>query len=99
MPGLIFNGWDRTGDGVADHGYYYNDFIMPDHDVELQAICYQPQYDNYGYDYDHDITPNDPVQRPNNPWNGSALYPDYGTSPNYDYQVPGGQWFDIGGVG
>ena len=104
MPGLIFNGWDRTGDGVADHGYYYNDFIMPDHNVELTAICYQPQYD-YGYDFDHDVPPNDPVQRPydpgqypDNPWNGSALYPD-GTTPNYNYQVPGGQWYDFDGVG
>ena len=108
MPGLIFNGWDRTGDGVADHGYYYNDFIMPDHDVELTAVCYIPQYDNYGYDFDYEqnVRPNDPVQHPYAPDNGSALYPDYGytpdygyQNPDYGYQNPGGQWFGFDGVG
>ena len=52
MQSLIFNGWDADGDGVADHGYYYNTFIMPARDVELKAICYTQyqdhHYNNYG---------------------------------------------------
>ena len=91
--------------------YYYNNFVMPDHDVELTAVCYVPQYDNYGYDFDYeppDVTPNDPGRNPYNPGNGSVLYPDYGYRPDYGYQNPdygtqnqGGQWFDfdMDGVG
>lgn len=45
MQGQIFNGWDINNDGVADFGYYYNTFTMPDTDVELKAICYG-QYQN-----------------------------------------------------
>ncbi|MBQ6505012.1 MAG: hypothetical protein IJI57_13975 [Flexilinea sp.] len=87
VPGLIFNGWDRTGDGTADHGYYYNSFIMPDRDVELTAICYrpyQPQYNNQYYD--GTIIDDNPQERtPTDPDRGSALYPDYDVEPIYDY--------------
>ena len=37
--GLIFYGWDWDYDGVADFGYNYSSFLMPDHDVTLKAIC------------------------------------------------------------
>ena len=37
--GLIFYGWDWDNDGVADFGYNYNSFLMPDKDVTLKAIC------------------------------------------------------------
>jgi hypothetical protein len=36
---LIFYGWDIDDDGVADFGYNYDKFPMPDFDVELKAIC------------------------------------------------------------
>jgi hypothetical protein len=36
---LIFYGWDIDDDGVADFGYNYKTFEMPDKDVELKAIC------------------------------------------------------------
>lgn len=105
VMGYYFNGWDRTGDGTADHGYYYNSFTMPDHDVELHAICYLPyqqlqdqQYRDQGqYDYREqyyqdqygDTTRPDPVDPTGR---DSALYPDYGIDFDYDYDysyVPG----------
>lgn len=36
---LIFYGWDWDDDGIADYGYYFNKFNMPEKDVELKAIC------------------------------------------------------------
>ena len=36
---LIFFGWDVDGDGVADLGYNFDKFIMPEKDAELKAIC------------------------------------------------------------
>ncbi len=36
---LIFFGWDIDDDGVADFGYNFNKFEMPEEDVELKAIC------------------------------------------------------------
>lgn len=36
---LIFYGWDIDDDGVADFGYNYDKFQMPEEDVELKAIC------------------------------------------------------------
>ena len=36
---LIFYGWDIDDDGIADYGYYYDKFNMPEKDVELKAIC------------------------------------------------------------
>ena len=36
---LIFYGWDIDDDGVADFGYNYDKFEMPEEDVELKAIC------------------------------------------------------------
>ena len=36
---LIFYGWDIDDDGVADFGYNFNKFNMPEKDVELKAIC------------------------------------------------------------
>ncbi len=86
VTGLIFNGWDRTGDGTADHGYYYNSFTMPDRDVELTAICYQPYQPQYNNQYYGStiIDDNPPERTPNNPDRGSALYPDYDVEPIYD---------------
>ena len=36
---LIFYGWDMNDDGIADFGYNYKTFEMPEEDVELKAIC------------------------------------------------------------
>lgn len=36
---LIFFGWDLDDDGVADLGYDFNKFEMPEGDIELKAIC------------------------------------------------------------
>ena len=36
---LIFYGWDIDDDGIADFGYNYDKFEMPEEDVELKAIC------------------------------------------------------------
>ena len=36
---MIFYGWDINDDGVADFGYSYKNFTMPEEDVELKAIC------------------------------------------------------------
>ena len=42
---LIFYGWDIDDDGIADFGYNFNKFEMPENDVELKAICIAA----YGY--------------------------------------------------
>lgn len=39
MDYKIFYGWDINDDGIADFGYSYDKFPMPDVDVELKAIC------------------------------------------------------------
>lgn len=36
---LIFHGWDINNDGIADFGYNFKNFTMPEGDVELKAIC------------------------------------------------------------
>ena len=36
---LIFYGWDINDDKIADFGYSYDKFPMPDMDVTLKAIC------------------------------------------------------------
>ena len=36
---LIFYGWDIDDDGVADLGYNFDKFTMPEKDAELKAIC------------------------------------------------------------
>jgi hypothetical protein len=36
---LIFFGWDINNDGMADFGYNFDKFTMPENDVELKAIC------------------------------------------------------------
>ena len=36
---LIFYGWDINDDGIADFGYNFDTFEMPENDVELKAIC------------------------------------------------------------
>ena len=41
---LIFFGWDMDGDGVADFGYDYKTFEMPESDVELKAVCIGASY-------------------------------------------------------
>ena len=42
MDGKIFYGWDMNDDGIADFGYSYDKFTMPENDVELKAICVAP---------------------------------------------------------
>ncbi len=87
MPGLIFNGWDMGADGVADFGYSYPTFVMPAHDVELQAICYQQYWDNNQH---NDITPGQTNPRPDyNP----NYYPDNNPYPNYGQYDPGSDWW------
>ena len=61
MPGLIFNGWDWDKDGAADYGFFYYEFVMPNKDVEMNAVCYQQIYDQQQYHQD------DVVTRPQNP--------------------------------
>ena len=39
VQGLIFNGWNMSGSGIAEFGYYYNTFTMPARNVTLSAIC------------------------------------------------------------
>lgn len=39
MDYKLFYGWDINDDGIADFGYNYDKFPMPDVDVELKAIC------------------------------------------------------------
>ena len=70
IPGLIFNGWDMDGDGVANFGYYYYTFTMPNKNVELKAICYMPYVPDTPVDTPNTQRPNNPPdnQRPNNPW-------------------------------
>ena len=36
---LIFFGWDINDDGIADFGYNFDKFEMPEEAVELKAIC------------------------------------------------------------
>ena len=36
---LIFFGWDLDDDGIADLGYNFDKFTMPEKDAELKAIC------------------------------------------------------------
>ena len=103
MPGLIFNGWDMGHDGVADFGYSYPTFVMPAHDVELQAICYQQYWDNDNRNQIQDVTPGQSNPRPNyNPDYYPDYYPDYNPNynnpyPNYGTYDPGSDWwFDYG---
>ena len=85
IPGLIFNGWDMDGDGVANFGYYYYTFTMPNHNVELKAVCYWPYIDTPV------DTPNTqrPVDTPNNQYVRPVIVP--GES---DY-FPDGQGYQI----
>ena len=73
MSGLIFNGWDRDGDGVSDHGYYYDNFVMPAKNVDLYAICYQPIYDQEQHYYDQNQN-FDATGRPDPGWNNNIQY-------------------------
>ena len=95
--GYIFNGWDRDGDHVADHGYYYNSFIMPAHDVELTAICNQQIWqndwnwnnDNRQQQYDNEWYPDD-RDRQGQYYDGTVTDrqqqgQDYGIDYDYDY--------------
>lgn len=70
MTGLIFTGWDWDGDGVADFGYYYNQFEMPKKDVVLKAICIYQMYDNRQDNF-------------NNNWNGDIIIQDNQVYPDY----------------
>ena len=84
LPGLIFNGWDWDKDGSADYGFFYYEFVMPNKDVEMNAVCYQQIYDQQQYHQDNFVTrPQTPVDNYNPP-----IYPDNSSS-----------WFDVGGVG
>ena len=42
MDNLLFYGWDWDNDGIADFGYEYNTFKMPENDVTMKAICISP---------------------------------------------------------
>lgn len=89
MQGMIFNGWDMDGDNVADFGYYYPTFAMPNRDVELKAVCYQ-QYQDHGYSQ-YGVTTGE-------------VDPDYYDPHQYynPYNDPGTGWWyapDYGGVG
>ena len=53
VPGTIFNGWNMSGNGVAEYGYYYNTFTMPAGNVTLTAICNQ-----------YNPVPVEPVEQP-----------------------------------
>ena len=98
MQGMIFNGWDMDGDNVADFGYYYPTFAMPNRDVELKAVCYQQYQDHCYFQYGvttGEVDPDyyDPHQY-YNPYNDPTL--------NNDYYDPGTGWWyapDYGGVG
>ena len=39
-----FFGWDMNDDGIADFGYSYDKFTMPEENVELKAICVAPSW-------------------------------------------------------
>ena len=95
VGGMIFNGWDQNLDGSADFGYYYPSFVMPAHDVELNAICYYPNNEwyyeqiiidddnayDYNYDYDYDYGYDDYFPPVNNQYIPPVIiYP----TPNYD---------------
>ncbi len=93
MQGLIFNGWDMDGDNVADFGYNYPTFAMPNRDVVLKAVCYQ-QYQDHGYSqYGVPQQYYDPHQY-YNPYNDPTLNNDY-------YDPNTGWWYapDYSGVG
>lgn len=42
--GTIFHGWSHYPYGPAQYGYAYNQFRMPNRDVDLYAICITPYY-------------------------------------------------------
>ncbi len=44
MDYKVFYGWDIDDDGIADFGYNYDKFEMPENDVELKAICVAPYW-------------------------------------------------------
>ena len=99
MQGLIFNGWDMDGDNVADFGYNYPTFAMPNKDVELKAVCYR-QYQDHGYSQygvtTGEVDPQyyyDPHQY-YNPYNDPTLNNDY-------YDPNTGWWYapDYSGIG
>ena len=91
IPGLIFNGWDMDGDGVANFGYYYYTFTMPNRNVELKAVCYWPNVQDTPDDTPNTQRPNDPTdyQRPNNTYQyPDDYYPDDYYPDGQGYQIP-----------
>ena len=87
LPGLIFNGWDWDKDGAADYGFFYYEFVMPNKDVEMNAVCYQQIYDYYDQQQYHQ---DDVVTRPQTPVDNynPPIYPDNSSN-----------WYVVGGVG
>lgn len=102
MQGLIFNGWDMDGDNVADFGYYYPTFAMPNRDVELKAICYR-QYQDHRYSQygvtTGEVDPNyyDPHQY-YNPYNDPTLNNDI-YDPNTGWWYSPEDYYSYPGVG
>ena len=102
MQSLIFNGWDMDGDNVADFGYYYPTFAMPNRDVELKAVCYQ-QYQDHGYSQygitTGEVDPDyyDPQQY-YNPYHDPTLNNDI-YDPNTGWWYDPGDYYGYDGVG
>ena len=74
---LIFYGWDIDDDGVADYGYNYNKFTMPEEDVELKAICIGAAWGGSTCKGCH--LHGKPGAVKLNSFSYSPYYPDYGT--------------------
>lgn len=94
MPGMIFNGWNMSGSGYAEYGYYYNTFKMPARNVTLTAIC----NNQYTYQYSEPQVPQYQVE-PYEPYNRYEYNRDdyYNNDWVYDDQYHDGyegQWQD-----
>ena len=97
MQSMIFNGWDMDGDNVADFGYYYPTFAMPNRDVELKAICYQ-QYQEHGYSQYGVTTGEVDPQQYYNPYHDPTLNNDI-YDPNTGWWYDPGYYYGYDGVG
>ncbi len=97
MQSLIFNGWDMDGDNVADFGYYYPTFAMPNRDVELKAICYQ-QYQEHEYSQYGVTTSEVDPQQYYNPYHDPMLNNDI-YDPNTGWWYDPGYYYGYDGVG
>lgn len=93
--GLIFYGWDWNEDGIADFGYNYNTFNMPNKDVTLKAICLGGGYGNPGPAYPAPAHPGPAYPAPAKPAPHCTYGCDWGWGWNWSWDWGGYDWYPV----